>query len=179
VVLFSVFLLKEKVDWQRWVAVVIGFLGMLIVLRPGAGVFGPAALWPLSEAVLWAFALVITRMMPRDGAMTTLIWTSAIQLLLAAAFVPLVWRMPDAADLPLFAAAGLCNLLGQLLLISAFRRAPASLLAPFSTVQIIVAALVGWLVFHTFPDFWTWVGTGVILAGGLLVWWRERQLLRR
>jgi len=87
--------------------------------------------------------------------------------------------MPDAADLPLFAAAGLCNLLGQLLLISAFRRAPASLLAPFSTVQIVVAALVGWLVFQTFPDFWTWVGTGVILAGGLLVWWRERQLLRR
>jgi drug/metabolite transporter (DMT)-like permease len=52
-------------------------------------------------------------------------------------------------------------------------------LAPFSTVQIVVAALVGWLVFQTFPDFWTWVGTGVILAGGLLVWWRERQLLRR
>ena len=179
VVLFSIWLLKEKVDWQRWVAVAIGFLGVLVVLRPGMGVFGPAALWPLSEAVLWAFALVITRMMPRDGAMTTLIWTSAIQLLLAAAFVPLVWRMPDAADIPLFAAAGLCNLLGQLLLISAFRRAPASLLAPFSTVQIVVAALVGWLVFQTFPDFWTWVGTGVILAGGLLVWWRERQLLRR
>ena len=179
VVLFSVWLLKEKVDWQRWLAVVIGFLGMLIVLRPGMGVFGPAALWPLSEAVLWAFALVITRMMPRDGAMTTLIWTSAIQLLLAALFVPLVWRMPDAADIPIFAAAGLFNLVGQLLLISAFRRAPASLLAPFSTVQIVVAALVGWLVFHTFPDFWTWVGTGVILAGGLLVWWRERQLLRQ
>jgi drug/metabolite transporter (DMT)-like permease len=178
VVLFSSWLLKEKVDWQRWVAVAIGFLGVLVVLRPGMGVFGPAALWPLSEAVLWAFALVITRMMPRDGAITTLIWTSAVQLALAAAFVPLVWSMPDIGDLPAFAAAGLLNLCGQMLLVAAFQRAPASMLAPFSTIQIIFAAIVGWLVFQTFPDFWTWVGTGAILAGGLLVWWRETRLAR-
>jgi drug/metabolite transporter (DMT)-like permease len=178
VVLFSIWLLKEKVDWQRWVAVAIGFLGVLVVLRPGMGVFGPAALWPLSEAVLWAFALVITRMMPRDGAITTLIWTSAVQLALAAAFVPLVWTVPDMGDLPAFAAAGLLNLGGQILLVAAFQRAPASMLAPFSTIQIIFAALVGWLVFQTLPDFWTWVGTAAILAGGLLVWWRETQISR-
>jgi drug/metabolite transporter (DMT)-like permease len=178
VVLFSIWLLKEEVDWQRWVAVAIGFLGVLVVLRPGMGVFGPAALWPLSEAVLWAFALVITRMMPRDGAITTLIWTSAVQLALAAAFVPLVWTMPDMADLPAFAAAGLLNLCGQMLLVAAFQRAPASMLAPFSTIQIIFAAIIGWLVFQTFPDFWTLVGTAAILAGGLLVWWRETQISR-
>jgi drug/metabolite transporter (DMT)-like permease len=176
VVLFSIWLLKEKVDWQRWVAVAMGFLGVLVVLRPGMGVFGPAALWPLSEAVIWALALVITRMMPRDSALTTLIWTTGTQLLLAALFVPLVWRMPDMADMPAFAATGILNLMGQMLLIAAFQRAPASMLAPFSTIQIIFAAMVGWLVFQTFPDFWTWVGTGVILAGGLLVWWRETQL---
>jgi drug/metabolite transporter (DMT)-like permease len=178
VVLFSIWLLKEKVDWQRWVAVAMGFLGVLVVLRPGMGVFGPAALWPLSEAVLWAFALVITRMMPRDGAITTLIWTSAVQLALAAAFVPLVWTVPDIADAPAFAAAGVLNLCGQMLLVAAFQRAPASMLAPFSTIQIIFAAIVGWLVFHTFPDFWTWVGTAAILAGGLLVWWRETRMAR-
>ena len=143
VVLFSIWLLKEKVDWQRWVAVAMGFLGVLVVLRPGMGVFGPAALWPLSEAVLWAFALVITRMMPRDGAITTLIWTSAVQLALAAAFVPLVWTVPDIADAPAFAAAGVLNLCGQMLLVAAFQRAPASMLAPFSTIQIIFAAIVG------------------------------------
>jgi drug/metabolite transporter (DMT)-like permease len=178
VVLFSIWLLKEKVDWQRWVAVAMGFLGVLVVLRPGMGVFGPAALWPLSEAVLWAFALVITRMMPRDGAITTLIWTSAVQLALAAAFVPLVWTLPDIADAPAFAAAGVLNLYGQMLLVAAFQRAPASMLAPFSTIQIIFAAIVGWLVFQTFPDFWTWVGTAAILAGGLLVWWRETRMAR-
>jgi drug/metabolite transporter (DMT)-like permease len=178
VVLFSIWLLKEKVDWQRWVAVAIGFLGVLVVLRPGMGVFGPAALWPLSEAVLWAFALVITRMMPRDGAITTLVWTSAVQLALAAAFVPLVWTVPDIADAPAFAAAGLLNLCGQMLLVAAFQRAPASMLAPFSTIQIIFAAIIGWLVFQTFPDFWTLVGTAAILAGGLLVWWRETQISR-
>ena len=178
VVLFSIWLLKEKVDWQRWVAVAMGFLGVLVVLRPGMGIFGPAALWPLSEAVLWAFALVITRMMPRDGAITTLIWTSAVHLALAAAFVPLVWTVPDIGDLPAFAAAGLLNLCGQMLLVAAFQRAPASMLAPFSTIQIIFAAIVGWLVFHTFPDFWTWVGTAAILAGGLLVWWRETRMAR-
>jgi drug/metabolite transporter (DMT)-like permease len=177
VVLFSIWLLKEKVDWQRWVAVAMGFLGVLVVLRPGMGIFGPAALWPLSEAVLWAFALVITRMMPRDGAITTLIWTSAVQLALAA-FVPLVWTVPDIADAPAFAAAGVLNLCGQMLLVAAFQRAPASMLAPFSTIQIIFAAIVGWLVFHTFPDFWTWVGTAAILAGGLLVWWRETRMAR-
>jgi drug/metabolite transporter (DMT)-like permease len=178
VVLFSIWLLKEKVDWQRWVAVAIGFLGVLVVLRPGMGVFGPAALWPLSEAVLWAFALVITRMMPRDGAITTLVWTSAVQLALAAVFVPLVWTVPDIADAPAFAAAGLLNLCGQMLLVAAFQRAPASMLAPFSTIQIIFAAIIGWLVFQTFPDFWTLVGTAAILAGGLLVWWRETQISR-
>ena len=178
VVLFSIWLLKEKVDWQRWVAVAMGFLGVLVVLRPGMGVFGPAALWPLSEAVLWAFALVITRMMPRDGAITTLIWTSAVQLALAAAFVPLVWTVPYIADAPAFAAAGVLNLCGQMLLVAAFQRAPASMLAPFSTIQIIFAAIVGWLVFQTFPDFWTWVGTAAILAGGLLVWWRETRMAR-
>ena len=176
VVLFSIWLLKEKVDWQRWLAVAIGFFGVLIVLRPGMGVFGLAALWPLSEAVLWALALVITRMMPRDGALTTLVWTSVIQLLLATLFVPLVWRSPDWSDAPIFVATGLGNLLGQLLLIAAFQRAPASMLAPFSTIQIIFAAILGWLVFQTFPDFWTWVGTAAILAGGLLVWWRETQI---
>jgi len=178
VVLFSIWLLKEKVDWQRWVAVARSVLGVLVVLRPGIGVVGPAALWPLSEAVLWAFALVITRMMPRDGAITTLIWTSAVQMALAAAFVPLVWTLPDIADAPAFAAAGVLNLCGQMLLVAAFQRAPASMLAPFSTIQIIFAAIVGWLVFHTFPDFWTWVGTAAILAGGLLVWWRETRMAR-
>jgi drug/metabolite transporter (DMT)-like permease len=65
-----------------------------------------------------------------------------------------------------------------MLLVAAFQRAPASMLAPFSTIQIIFAAIVGWLVFQTFPDFWTLVGTAAILAGGLLVWWRETRVAR-
>jgi drug/metabolite transporter (DMT)-like permease len=97
---------------------------------------------------------------------------------LAAAFVPLVWTVPDMADLSAFAAAGLLNLCGRMLLVAAFQRAPASMLAPFSTIQIIFAAIIGLLVFQTLPDFWTWIGTGATLAVGLLVCWRESEISR-
>jgi len=174
VVVLSIVLLGERVDWQRWAAVGLGFLGVLVVVRPGSGVFGPAALWPLAEAVVWAFALSVTRRMRGDAALTTLAWSSLVQFVLACLVVPLAWRMPDARDIALAAATGLLSSAAQMLLILAFLRAPASLLAPFTYVQMLFAALIGWLAFGSFPDPWTWAGTAIIVAGGLLVWWRER-----
>lgn len=171
----SIPLLGEQVGWRRWAAILVGFAGVLIVIRPGTAAFDPAAFFPVASSLFWAFALIVTRKMShRDTPLTTLIYASVVGLLAATLPLPWYWTMPDATGLALMAGMGVLSLAGHYLLVRAFQRGSASILAPFSYSQMIWATLFGYLVFDSLPDGWTWVGAVVIILSGVYVWHRER-----
>jgi drug/metabolite transporter (DMT)-like permease len=171
----SVPFLKEKVGPRRWVAVGVGFLGALIIIRPGPDMAQPAALIPLSSAAIFALYAISTRILSkRDHWTTTLIWSSSVGLVLLSVAVPFVWQPPDLAGWLGLAFLGLIGSFGHLLLILAYARAPASTLAPLSYLQLLWSTVLGLFLFGNFPDIWTIAGGGVVAASGLYVIHRER-----
>jgi drug/metabolite transporter (DMT)-like permease len=175
----SIPLLGEKVGIRRWTAVIVGFAGVMIVVRPGTGAFNPAALYPLASAAAWALGLILTRIMRNsDQVLTTIFYSTLVGLVIGGAALPFVWRTPDLAGLGLMAAMGLLSAISQTLLISAFARAAASILAPFSYSQMVWSTLIGYFVFATLPDALTWIGAAVVIASGLYTLHRERIVHR-
>jgi drug/metabolite transporter (DMT)-like permease len=175
----SIPLLGEKVGIRRWSAVIVGFAGVMIVVRPGTGAFDPAALYPIVSAAAWALGLILTRIMrSSDQVLTTIFYSTLVGLVIGGAALPFVWRMPDLPGLCLMAAMGLLSAISQTLLIAAFSRAAASILAPFSYSQMVWSTLIGYFVFSTLPDTLTWIGATVVIASGLYTLHRERIVHR-
>jgi drug/metabolite transporter (DMT)-like permease len=171
----SIPMLAEKVGIRRWSAVLVGFAGVLVLVRPGSSSFTPAAFFPIASSACWALGLIITRIMQsRDAVLTTLAWSTTVGFIAATPVAIPVWRTPTLEDWALLAAGAFLSMIGQLFLISAFRFAPASLLAPFSYTQIVWATAIGLLLFGTVPDANTWVGAAIIVASGLYILHRER-----
>ena len=177
--------LKEPMRKSRWIAALIGFGGVLIVIRPGAGLDPVGVAAGLATAVLFAAQHLATRLLAGENAMTTIVWSGAIGTLtlsLAMPFaLPLAW--PALAGLTpwqwtVMLSTGLTGSLGHFLQIMAYRRAPASLLAPFIYLQITGAAAWGWLIWRQLPDALTWAGIIVIcscgVASSLIEWHRAR-----
>jgi len=172
-------ILREPVGPRRWAGVMVGFLGALIIVRPGADVFQPAALLPMLGALFFAGYSIATRFLGRDESYwTTFLYTAALGALIASAFVPLVWVTPTWADAALMLAMGTIGSAGQFLLIVAFNTAPASAIAPFTYAGLIFATLWGYLFFGDAPDGWTATGAAVIVGSGVYVWRRERMRKR-
>jgi drug/metabolite transporter (DMT)-like permease len=171
----SIPLLGERVGPRRWSAVAVGFLGVLIVVRPGSGAVGWAALLPLISATCWAISLVVTRRMRHDeAALTTLFYSTVVGLVLSSAALPFIWRSASVGAWALMVAMGVLSVAGQYLLIIALSRSAASLVAPFTYSQIIWSTLLGVLVFGTVPTAGTWAGAAVIVASGIYIAHRER-----
>jgi len=176
----SIPFLGEKVGIRRWTAVIVGFTGVMIVVRPGTGAFNPAALYPLISAVAWAMGLILTRIMRNsDQVLTTIFYSTLVGLVVGRATLPFVWRTPDAEGLALMAAMGLLSAISQTLLIAAFTRAAASILAPFSYSQMLWSTLIGYFVFSTIPDAVTWTGAVIVIASGIYTLHRERIVAQR
>jgi drug/metabolite transporter (DMT)-like permease len=174
----SVPFLGEKVGPRRWAAVGVGFLGALVIIRPGLGMAQPASLIPLSSAAAFAGYALCTRILSRsDHWTTTLVWSASVGLVLLSAAVPFVWQTPDLAGWIGLVFLGLIGSFAHLLLILAYSRAPASTLAPLSYLQLIWSTAIGFLLFASFPDAWTLAGGAVVAASGLYVIHRAR--LRR
>jgi len=172
-------ILREPVWPRRWAGVMVGFLGALIIVRPGADVFQPAALLPMLGALFFAGYSIATRFLGRDESYwTTFLYTAALGALIASAFVPLVWVTPTWGDAALMLAMGAIGSAGQFLLIVAFNTAPASAIAPFTYAGLIFATLWGYLFFGDAPDGWTATGAAVIVGSGVYVWRRERMRKR-
>jgi drug/metabolite transporter (DMT)-like permease len=180
--------LKERVSPLRWTLVAGGFIGALIVVRPGSGAIGWAALLPLAAAVSNAsFQILTSRYAPNEDPFTTNFYTGATGMAIATPI--LLASVADPIDTliaaPTIQVAALCAVAalgttGHLLLIMALGRAPASTLMPFQYVQIAVAALAGWLAFNVVPDGWGWVGMAVIAAcGAASAWLNVREAARR
>jgi drug/metabolite transporter (DMT)-like permease len=170
----SIPLLGEKVGKRRWAAALVGFGGVMLVVQPGAGSFQAAAFWPVASALVWAVAAVTTRMMSGDHPASTLAWSAVVGMGLLTLAVPSVWVAPSWSDVGIGAVMGLSSTLGHLLLVLGFRKASASVLAPFSYVQLLFAAALGFLAFGSVPGYWTVVGGCVIAASGLYTAHRER-----
>ena len=171
----SIPFLGERVGLRRWIAVLIGLLSVLMILRPGGVSFQLAMLLPLGSSLCWAMALVLTRLMRgSEQALTVLAWSSLVGV---AAVFPLVWPVwvtPNASQWTILILLGVFNGLGQYLVIRAFMLASASLLAPFSYSIIIWSMLIGLIIFNSFPDGITLVGTTILIAAGLYIWHREK-----
>ena len=175
----SIPFLGEVVGIRRWAAVLAGLLGVLIVIRPGGGALQAAALFPLASAACWAVTIIVTRRMGTlDRSETTLLWSAWTGLLLLTALVPFGFIVPSAGQVALGVGIGLAASTGQYVLILAYRRAAASLLAPFSYVQLLSSTLLGALVFGAVPDGMTLLGASVIIASGLYTIHRERVRAR-
>jgi drug/metabolite transporter (DMT)-like permease len=174
--------LGEKVGVRRWSAIAIGFVGVLIVLRPGFEERHWAYFLPLVVAALMATYNVATRLVVRhDTADTSLAYTNvfgAVASTLAILVLPGVWTTPDTIQWGLLVAIGAFGSIGHFFLILAYRSAPVSTLAPFTFGHIILAVSAGWLVFNDWPDVWTLIGAAVVAGSGIYVFRREAMLAR-
>ena len=171
----SAALLGEAVGSRRWLAVGVGFSGMLIILRPGVGVFDPVTLVPLAGACCFACYTILTKVISRDDSHdTTLFYTGVIGLLQMSILVPFFWVEPDAIDWIWLVLAAIGGTMAHVCIIIALHMAPASTLQPFNYTMLVWATVLGFLVFGDLPDAWTIAGAAVIVASGLYAWHRER-----
>lgn len=171
----SIFFLSEKVGLRRWLATAVGLLGVLIVLRPGTSAFHPAAFFPVVSAFAWACTLILTRKMSgQERTVVTMTYSSIVGFAVLCALVPLVWVTPSWHDILLGLIIGVASTAGQWIVVLAFRYADASVLAPFSYIQLLWVTLLGFVIFGEVPDVWTVVGAAFIVASGLYTVHRER-----
>lgn len=171
----SVPFLGEKVGWRRWLAVLAGFAGVMIVLRPGFGNFGPGHAAALGAMVLFACSLLVLRRVGNsESSAAMLSWVLLALLLVTAPLVPAVFVPPPALDLALMGIGGVLLGVAHVTLIEAFRAAPAAAVSPFHYSQIIWAVLLGLLIFDELPDLWVAAGSAVIVGSGLFILWREK-----
>ncbi len=176
----SVPLLGETVGWRRWAAVIVGFVGILIIVRPGTEAFHPASLLCLAGALCAAFYSIITRKLAGvDSAATQQVYSGLIALVCITPFAFDGWVWPSTAPgWFAFCAAGVAGMLAHQLNTIAHRFAPPSALAPFSYTELILLAFASWLIFSEPPDLWFFVGAPIIIGSGIYIWLRERLLQR-
>jgi len=171
-------LLGEHVGIRRWSAVVIGFMGALMIIRPGFAAVGSGTLLALGAGVSYALYIVATRKLSGSAPpLVTLTYTALLGAVATSAAVPWQWILPTAADWAMMAGMGLFAAAGHYLIIKAFECAPASLLAPYGYSEIIMASVVGYVLFGDFPDHWTWIGVAVIVFSGVYISLRERKVV--
>lgn len=172
----SVPLLGEKVGLRRWIAVLVGFAGMLVIVRPGTGIFGTAALLPVLVTVFYAFYQIITRIIShRTNPAASAFFTAFVGAVLASMVVPFFWQTPTLEQWAMMFASGLLGGAGHWAIVIAYQRADAPLVAPFAYSELISATLLGLVFFGDFPDVWTFVGAGIIAASGIYILHRERS----
>ena len=168
--------LREKIGWRRWVAVSLGFVGVLIILRPGMTVFQPAAIIPLIGALGFAFYAILTKMVSRQDPFPTTFMYTAVVGAIAISFVgPFYLADPTPSDWGWIGVLCLTGITGHFLLIKALEYTPASTLQPFNYLLIVGAAIMGFLAFGELPDLYTIIGASIIVSSGLFVIWREQR----
>ncbi len=171
----SIPFLGERVGIRRWSAVAVGFAGVMVIVQPGSSTFQPASLFPLASAGCWATGLVITRRIKtRDATLTTLLYTTAVVFGIATLFLPWVWQPLPLHAVLLIALMGLLSSAGQYFLLLGYQRGPASLLAPFSYMQIITSTFWSAVLFDVWPSVSALIGATIVVASGLYVLHRER-----
>ena len=169
--------LGEKVGFRRWSAVIIGFIGSLIVIRPGFIELNLASFAALGTGFFYGIYLIITRRLhSSDSPLLTLLLTGVVGAIVSSFFVPFVWINPTFTQWSLLALMGIFACLGHLFLILSLRLADASKLAPFGYFEIVTNILLGYYFFGDFPHFWTWIGLTIIICSGIYIFLREKKI---
>ena len=167
--------MKERVGVKRWTAVIVGFIGSLVVIRPGFVELNLASFAALGTGLMYGFYLLITRKLSTfDNPLLTLLLTGVVGFIIASFFVPIVWINPTPTQWSWLALMGIFACLGHILLIYSLRFADASKLAPFGYFEIITNIILGYYFFKDFPDVWTFIGLFIIISSGVYVFSRER-----
>jgi drug/metabolite transporter (DMT)-like permease len=176
---FSPLLLGEKVGLRRWTAVIIGFIGSLIVIRPGFVEINLASLSALGTGFLYGFYLIITRKLSSsDNPLLTLLITGAVGAALVSLIIPFYWVKPTFNQWSLMAGIGIFACIGHIFLILSLKYADASKLAPLGYTEIIPNVMIGYYFFNELPDNWTYLGLLIIILSGLYISWRQYLLDR-
>ena len=174
VTILSPILLNEKVGFRRWVAVITGFIGSLIVLRPGFVDINLASVAALGTGFLYGIYLIVTRKLHNsDHPLLTLLITGIVGAIIGSIIMPTVWVQPTLTEWYMMFAIGFFASVGHLLLILSLRYADASKLAPFGYFEIITNIIIGYYFFNHFPDNWTFIGLFVIISSGIYIFRRE------
>ena len=168
VTVLAVLFLGESFGSHRWKAVIIGLVGVLIVIRPGMGIVSWAVVLPLMAAAFYATLQIITRVLgQQDTVLTTLFYTSTCGVVFSSVMVVFFWQTPTLYQWLMLMWLGLIGAIGHFIMIKAFERAPASLLAPFDYATLVWATLLGYFIFGDLPDGWTIVGAVIIVSSGI------------
>ncbi|MDH3746676.1 MAG: DMT family transporter [Gammaproteobacteria bacterium] len=167
--------LGEHVGWRRWLAVIVGFGGVLIVLRPGAGLLSPASIAVLIAAFCYACLAITARHLGKtENSFSLSVYVIAGPLLISGVLsIDGAWVAPDAAGWTLFILAGSCSVIAWIGIIGGYRRASPAVLAPFEYTALLGGAAAGYLIWDEVPDRWVVIGAIVIIASGLFVVYRE------
>ncbi|TMJ02001.1 MAG: DMT family transporter [Alphaproteobacteria bacterium] len=175
----SVLLLRERVGWRRWTAVLVGFTGVVIALRPSSSSFTLPALIALAGSVTYALVMITTRMLRQtnDIMLMTTYFIGAVAF--GVATVPFGWVAPSAYDLLCLAGVGLSNIMAQFCVIRSLKLASASVVVPYQYTLIVWSVVFGWLMFAELPDGYTVAGAAIIVVAGLYIFWREQARARR
>ena len=168
--------LGENVGFRRWSAVIIGFIGSLIVIRPGFIEFNLASVAALGTGFFYGIYLVITRKLhSSDSPLLTLLLTGVVGAIIGSLVVPIVWINPTFNQWSLLALMGIFACLGHLFLILSLKYADASKLAPFGYFEIVTNVILGYYFFSDFPHYWTWAGLAIIVSSGIYISLREKS----
>lgn len=183
VTILSSLVLKEKVGWRRRAAVAVGFCGALVIVRPGFEVVGWGTISALACACIFACYVIATKKLAGSAPpIVTLTYTALLGNVVFSIVMltggEAVWKTPDLEGWALMAGIGVFAVAGHYLVIKAYDYADASLLAPFGYTEMTMTATLGYVFFNDFPDLWTWVGLAIIVASGVYISLRERQLAK-
>ncbi len=176
ITILAVPILGETIRLQRGLAVVLGLIGVLIVLRPGATDLTLGHLAALVTAIAGAFSSLIVRKLGKSERSAVLVlYPMLASVIVMSILLPTVYIPTDLTSLFAMAVVGSLALAGQLMIVQAYRRAPAAVVAPIQYSQIIWATIYGWVLFSDLPDRWVIIGTSIIIASGLFIVWRESR----
>ncbi len=169
-------LLREKVGIRRWTAIAVGFVGTLIIVRPGSGIFGPGAFIVLASTVFWAGSMLCVKVLSRTDSSVTMVFYANVYFT-AFSLIPAIifWSWPTWEQFGVMVAIGVLAALGHLALATSLRLADATVVAPVDYTRLLWAAGVGYLMFGEFPDVWTWIGGTVIFLSTVYITYRESR----
>jgi drug/metabolite transporter (DMT)-like permease len=175
VTMLSPLVLGETVGIRRWIAVIIGFIGTLIIIRPGFQELNAGVFLALGSGACLAIYLLLTRRIAGSApAMVTAFYTTLMGAIFMTVVVIFVWQPPTPSQWGFFVLLSAIANGGHYLIIRAYDHAEASLLAPLAYTEMIMATVLGWYIFGDFPDAWTFLGVSILIACAIYISWRER-----
>jgi S-adenosylmethionine uptake transporter len=170
----SHFLLDENVGWRRWLAITIGFCGVLIMLKPSSSAFSLSAAYAIVGSLAFAASLILSRFLRGTSDATLVTWQTIGGVVLGAVLTVGAWRTPSMAELLQLLLLGVVSCAAHLMITRSLKLAPASTLAPLQYTMLIWGALLGYLVFHDIPESRIWLGSAIVVLAGLFIFHRQK-----